>query len=61
MPTVGNRLVREAVERAGAGYVARTLGISKELLDTFSSGKRPVNDTLLLKVIDLLDSLPQKQ
>lgn len=61
MPTVGNRLLREAVAQIGMDEVARRLEIPPPSLDAYSSGKRPVNDTLLLKVIDLLESLKNRQ
>ena len=60
MPTVGNRLLREAIDRIGVEQVATRLNLPPASLDAFRTGQRRVNDAILLKVIDLLDSLSKK-
>jgi hypothetical protein len=60
MPTVGNRLIREAIDRVGVEQVARTLQLPPMSLDAYRTGARAVSDALLLKVIDLLDNLPKQ-
>jgi len=60
MPTVGNRLLREAIERIGLEAVALKLQLPPASLDAFRRGERRVNDAILLRVIDLLDSLARK-
>ena len=60
MPTVGNRLIREVIDRIGVEELARRLELSPPSLEAFKSGERRVNDAILLKLIDLLDSLPKK-
>jgi hypothetical protein len=60
MSTVGQRLLREAIERVGAEEVCRALNLSAHSLEAFRSGERRVNDAILLKVIDLLDRLPKR-
>lgn len=61
MPMVGNRLLREAIAQMGLEEVATRLNLPPASLEAFRMGERPVNDALLLKLIDLIDSLPKKQ
>jgi hypothetical protein len=61
MPTAGNRLLREVIERIGVEQVAAKLSLSPISIEAFKAGTRRVNDALLLKLIDLVDSLPKKQ
>ena len=60
MPAMGNRLLREAISRLGVEQVALKLQLPPESLNAYRLGERPVHDALLLKVIDLIDSLPKK-
>ena len=59
MPTVGNRLLREAIDRVGVEEVALKLQLSPVSLEAFRRGERAVNDAILLRIIDLLDGLPK--
>ena len=45
----------------GLEEVATRLNLPPASLEAFRMGERPVNDALLLKLIDLIDSLPKKQ
>jgi hypothetical protein len=59
MPTTGNRLLREAIERIGLEEVALRLQLPPASLDAFRRGERLVNDAILLRIIDLLEGLPK--
>lgn len=61
MSTVGQGMLREAIERIGEEAVAAKLELSAISLESFRSGERPINDTFLLKLIDLLESIPKQQ
>jgi len=60
MSTVGQSLLREAIERIGAEQVARALNLPGHSLEALRSGERPVHDAIMLRLIDLLDSLPKR-
>ena len=57
MSSVGQSLLREAIERIGFEQVAARLELSAHSLDALRSGERKVNDAFLLKLIDLVESL----
>jgi hypothetical protein len=61
MPTVAQRLLRESIERIGAERVASTLELTPLSLESFRVGQRPIPDVILLKLIDIIDSLPKKE
>jgi hypothetical protein len=58
--TVGQQLLREAIERIGVEQVAARLEVSAHSLDAFRSGERSVSDAFLLRLIDLIESLSKK-
>ncbi len=60
MPTLGNRLLREVIDRIGVEEASRKLNLPPTSLAEYKAGLRPIADPLLLKIIDLMESLPKK-
>jgi hypothetical protein len=61
MPTVGHRLLREAIERLGPEETAARLGVTLMSLQSLRMADRKISDSILLKLIDLIDSLPKQE
>jgi hypothetical protein len=61
MSSVGQSLLREAIERIGLEQVAAKLELSAHSLEALRSGERKVNDAFLLKLIDLVETLKKHQ
>jgi hypothetical protein len=59
MSTVGQQLLRTAIERIGYEQVAARLDLPAHSLDSLRAGERPINDAVLLKLIDLIESIPK--
>ena len=55
MPTVGHRLLREAIDRIGVEQVARRLNLSQANIQGMLKEPRKINDNILLRLIDLID------
>ena len=59
MVTLGQQLLERLVENLGGPHqAAARLGITDHLMRNLLSGVLPVSDSLLLKVVDLLEATP---
>jgi len=58
--TLGQQVLERLVEELGGpDQAAARLGITDTLVRHLLSGVLPVSDSLLLKIVDLLDATPQ--
>ena len=62
MASLGQQVLKQVVDKFGGSYpAAERLGVTDTLVQHFVSGALPVPQSILLKAVDLLDTLPQPQ
>jgi hypothetical protein len=62
LASLGQQVLKQVVDKFCGSYsAAERLGVTDTLVQHFVSGALPMPQSILLKAVDLLDTLPQPQ